>query len=146
MDYEEFEKRCAEIRKVNDDLLELFADDLKRQDLSEKTIKRHITNADFYINEYLIRQDAAAMEEGIGMVDLFLGNFFIRKCVWSTPAAIKSTAASIKKFYKSMLDHGKIKKKDYEYLCDEIRDGMEGWQMDCEIYNDSDEENPFAWF
>ncbi len=34
----------------------------------------------------------------------FLGEFFIRKCMWSTPGTIKRTAASIKKFYKFMPD------------------------------------------
>ena len=50
------------------------------------------------------------MEEGISMLDEYLGNFFIRKCMWSTPANIKTNATSIKKFYKCMLEHGKIEK------------------------------------
>ena len=86
------------------------------------------------------------MEDGVGMIDSFLGNFFIRKCMWSTPSTIKSTAASIKKFYKCMLDHGNIKKKEYDYLCSEIKEGMEQWQADCAAFNDPDAENPFDWF
>ena len=34
------------------------------------------------------------------------GYFFIRRCMCSTPSTVKGTAASIKKFYKCMLDHG----------------------------------------
>ena len=80
------------------------------------------------------------------MIDDFLGYFFIRKCVWSTPATIKSTAASIKKFYKCMMEHGKIPKEDYERFCIEIRMGMEEWQNDCAIYNDPDAEDSFMMF
>ena len=85
-------------------------------------------------------------DSGMGKIDSFLGNFFIRKCMWSTPGTIKSTAASIKKFYKCMMDCGIVKKKDYEFLCSEIKDRMEIWQTDCAIYNDPDEPNPFDFF
>lgn len=146
MDYEEYGKRCKEIRIENADFLKTFEDDLKAKGLSDKTISRHVSNVDFYINTYLLREDARMMEEGVAEIDMFLGDFFIRKCMWSTPAAIKSTAASIKKFYKSMLEHGKIKKSSYEFLCSEIKDGMERWQEDCAIYNDPDSDNPFDWF
>ena len=86
------------------------------------------------------------MNEGVGMTDMFLGDFFIRKCMWSTPSTIESTAVSIKKFYKCMMDHGKIEKRDYDFLCSEIKENMERWQEDCALFNDPDEPNPFAWF
>ena len=76
----------------------------------------------------------------------FFGDFFIRKCMWSTPASIKSTAASLKKFYKCMLQHGYIDKESYDYLCFDIKENMEDWQEECAIYNDPDEPNPFYMF
>ena len=82
----------------------------------------------------------------LGKIDEFLGEFFIRKCMWSTPATIKSTAASIKKFYKCMLDHGKIEKGDYKFFCETVKVGMEDWQALCAQYNDPEEENPFGFF
>ena len=39
----------------------------------------------------------------------FFGYFFIRKCMWSTPDTVKSTIASLKKFYR-------LSKEDYEEL------------------------------
>lgn len=95
MDYEEYEKQCKEIRAENDNLLKIFEEDLKSKGLSEQTIGRHISNVDFYINEYLLREDARTMEEGVAAIDTFLGYFFIRKCMWSTPGTIKSTAATL---------------------------------------------------
>lgn len=35
-----------------------------------------------------------------------------------------------------MVDHGKITKADYQFLCDEIKEGMPQRQADCEMYND----------
>lgn len=141
---EDYEVECEKIRDANEELLELFEKDLAG--LSEKTIRRHIGNVDFYINEYLLYDDVRTFEEGVTMIDDFLGYFFIRKCMWSTPASIRSTATSIKKFYKCMMDHEKISKEDYEYLCNEIKFGMPDWQADCEQYNDPSAENPFAFF
>ena len=141
MDWEEYEKKCDEIREQNKLYLKVFAEDIRG--LSPKTINRHLGNVDFYLNVYLPREDALTMEEGLNYVDSYLGYYFIRKCMWSTPATIKSTAASIKKFYKCMVEHGFIKKEGYDYLCSVIKEDMEQWQADCAAYNDLDADNPF---
>ena len=145
-DYEEYERECDKIRQTNEELLALFEEELQDSGLSAKTVRRHLSNADFYINEYLLREEPRPMEDGITELDMFLGFFFIRKCMWSTPGTIKSTATSIKKFYKCMLNHGKISKDDYAYLCDDIKENMEQWQTDCAVYNDPDAPNPFSFF
>lgn len=143
MDFEQYEKNCDTIRKNNNKLLTLFEEDLNASGLSKKTISRHLSNVDFYINTYLLREGDNSMEYGLQAIDDFLGDFFIRKCMWSTPGNIKSTAASIKKFYKCMLEHGKITKEQFQFLCSVIREGMDTWQNDCAIYNDPDAPNPF---
>lgn len=145
-DYEEYERECDKIRQTNEELLALFEEELQDSGLSAKTVRRHLSNAEFYINEYLLREEPRPMEDGITELDMFLGFFFIRKCMWSTLGTIKSTAASIKKFYKCMLNHGKISKDDYAYLCDDIKENMEQWQTDCAVYNDPDAPNPFSFF
>ena len=86
MDYEQYIKACQTIQKTNNLLLQLFEEDLVKSGLKEKTIRRHLSNVDFFLNEFLIRAGALPMEEGISMLDEYLGNFFIRKCMWSTPA------------------------------------------------------------
>lgn len=143
-DYEEYEKECSEIKKSNRELLELFASDLGN--LSEETIAKHVSNVNFYINEFLLYEDALTFDHGIEKIGDYLGDFFIRKCMWSTPATIKSTAASIKKFYKCMLDHGKIEVEQYRYFCAIIKSEMSQWQSYCAQFNNPDEENPFGFF
>jgi len=63
--------------------------------------------------------------------------------MWSTPSTIKSTAASIKKFYKYMFETDNIPKDDYLHLCEEIKAGMPEWTETCAEYNDQDADNPF---
>lgn len=139
--YEEYEKACEMIREENGLLLELFEESLSN--LKQQTARKHIENAELYLNEYLLYEDALTFDEGIWKLDDFLGYFFIRKCMWSTPSSVKSTASSIKKFYKCMLDHEKIQRSDYEFLCETIKERMPQWQRLCEQYNDMDEEDPF---
>ena len=146
MDYDEYEKACETIRQENAALLEEFKNHLASKGLSQKTINCHMSNVDFYINDYLLYDDVRTMADGVSRVDDFLGYFFIRKCMWSTPGTIKSTAASIKKFYQCMADNGRILKADYNYLCDVIKDNMPEWQLDCEQYNDPDSPSPFSFF
>ena len=144
IDFEEYEEKCKLIKQENESFLEMFEKDL--EGLNQKTINRHLTNVDFYINTYLLREDAYDFTHGIWDIDDYLGYFFIRKCMWSTPGNIKSTAASIKKFYQCMLKQEMIQKADYEYLCETIKDNMWKWQSDCEMYNDPDAESPFMPF
>lgn len=146
MNYEDYEKACDSIRHENAALLGIFENYLADKGLSQKTISRHVGNVDFYINDYLLYDDVRTIEDGVSRVDDFLGYFFIRKCMWSTPGTIKSTAASIKKFYKCMADKDKISKDDYDYLCRVIKDNMSEWQSDCAQYNDPDAPSPFSFF
>ena len=129
MDYDQYIEECKKIKERNYLLLDLFKDDLIQSGLKDKTISRHLSNVEFYINEFLLYRDAYPMEEGLNMLDDYLGDFYIRKCLWSTPGNIKSTAASIKKFYKSMLAHGEIDKAGYHDLCSLIKDSMEVWHV-----------------
>lgn len=140
-DYEIYEEQCKKIREENEQLLDLFEESLK--DLKPATVRRHLSNVSFYINDYLLYEDALTFDRGVRKIDDFLGYFFIRKCMWSTPGTIKSTAASIKKFYQCMLKHDKIQRADFEYLSESIKEGMPEWQALCAQYNDPEEENPF---
>ncbi|MDI9476890.1 MAG: hypothetical protein WBJ17_01895 [Natronincolaceae bacterium] len=147
MTYEEYEKKCDEIRMKNADYLDGFREDLFNAGLKEKTINRHCQNADFYINTYLLKEEPLEMICGTNFskIDDFLGHFLIRKCMWSTPGTIKSTAASIKKFYNSMLQRGNIGESDYRVLIGTIKSNMDYWLKDCESYSDPEAPNPFIF-
>ena len=106
----------------------------------------NLNNINFYINNFLLYEEPIPMNQGCWYVDSFLGEFFIRKCMWSTPATIKSTASSLKKFYKCMLEHNKVEKGDYAVLSETIKDNMEDWLYDCRQYNDPSQDNPFCPF
>lgn len=95
--YEQYEKDCKRIRLENEVLLNYFKKWLSDKKLSNKTIDKHVSNADFYINDFLLDEDAIEAAEGVGDIGMFLGYWFIRKAMWSSKAALKENAASLKK-------------------------------------------------
>ena len=132
--------------KENKKYLDIFEAYLREKNLTDRTISTHMSNADFYINIFLPRADRQTLSDGCFNVSEFFGYYFIRKCMWSTPATIKSTAASLKKFYKCMMENGFVEATDYKNLCEEIKYEMEDWQETCRQYNDPEAENPFLAF
>ncbi|MFP4457939.1 MAG: recombinase [Clostridia bacterium] len=132
MEYQNYDELCEKQKEINKKYLEIFERDLKKAGLKQKTIKRHLFNADLYINTYLLREGPLEMAEGCNFtINSFMGCFYIYKCIWSNPYNVKTTAASIKKFYKSMKEHGYVNSKDYKELCNTIKEEMEDWQEEC---------------
>jgi len=134
----DYDEKVKEIRKQNDLYLEKFVEWLNNKGLSPKTIRNHVGNAEFYINDYLNYYDPTEMSDGCYHLDGYLGDWFIRKCMWSTGSSVKSNAASIKKFYLCMSELGYIEKNDYNYLCDEIKECLDEWVDSVESYNSGD--------
>lgn len=116
---EEYEKKCEEIRRTNDEYLKMFEEYMSG--LSTKIIRRHLNNADFFINGYLLLYEPLTIEDGLSRVWDFLDDHFPRKCA-GTEGTRKEMAASIKKFYRCMKDHGKISETSFDILCDDIKE------------------------
>ncbi len=135
---DDYDAKCKAQEKINWNYLDVFIAELEAKGLSEKTIRNHVSNVEFYLNTYLLSYDIVPMEKGCSSfeVDRFFDDFFIRKCMWSTPATIRSTAASLKKFYKCMLKHEYIPETAYKELTDTFKEHMEEWIDDCNIFND----------
>ena len=137
MDYDQYEARVKEIEETNNGHLSTFKIWLKAKGLADKTINSHINNVDFYINQYLNYYDAQEVQAGCYCISGFLGDFFIRKAMWSSCPQIKSNAASIKKFFACMLENGVVGKDDYDNLCEDIKEDMDEWLEDMRSYEES---------
>lgn len=122
---ENIEKKIKENQTRNKKFIKEFEEWLKEKSLSDKTIKKHISNVDIFINDYLNYYDIETAEEGITSVYSFLSGWFIEKCMWATPYTTKEEAASIKKFYAYMSEKGYVEKEDYKFLCEELKDSMD---------------------
>jgi len=135
-DYEKYEEDCKRIREANESLLIEFDVWLKSSGLAEATINNHSSNIDFYINEYLLYEDATEAKDGVNGVGMFLGYWFIRKAMWASPSSIRGNAASLKKFYTFLHEKGLIGKNDLNGLKQTIKEDMPEWLSALERYDD----------
>jgi len=140
--YEQYEKDCKRIREENESLLNDFKKWLSDKKLSKKTIDKHVSNVDFYINDFLLYEDAIEAADGVSSIGMFLGYWFIRKAMWASKSAIKQNAASLKKFYEFMLERRKIAKESFEHLKETIKEDMPEWTATMERYDNPDIEDP----
>ena len=139
--YEKYEQDCEKIRSANCKLLEEFETWLVQKKLSPKTIKKHSSNVDFYINDFLLYEEAIEAKDGVGSVGMFLGYWFIRKAMWASQSSIKENASSLKKFYQYMLEKGFIEQQDLDELKLTIKEEMPEWLATVRRYDDPDIED-----
>jgi site-specific recombinase XerD len=140
-DYEKYERDCEKIRKANEKLLDEFEAWLKAAGLSKKTINKHVGNLDFYLNEFLLYDEATEAKDGAGDVGMFLGYWFIRKAMWASQSSIRSNTTSLKKFYTFMHEKGLIKKEELTDLKQRIKEEMPEWLATLQRYDDPSVEN-----
>ncbi|MGX8833614.1 hypothetical protein ACWG0P_05310 [Amedibacillus sp. YH-ame6] len=130
----DYEAAVTLIKKQNEQYLKEFKAFLKSKDFVDKTVCKHVDNVDFYINDYLCYYEPQNMSCGCHCLSGFLGDWFIRKAMWSSCEAIKSNCASLKKFYKLMLDKGYIALDDYAMLEFTIQEEKESWLAAMDKY------------
>ena len=133
---DEREKQLKENTKRNEDYLKMFEKSLEEKQLTAKTIRKHVSNIDFYLNDYLTYYDEIIkMEDGTQYTGSFLGDWFIRKAIWASKSFIKEMASSLKKFYEYMSALGFVKISDYQDMCYEIKDNMDIYLENLEDYD-----------
>ncbi len=136
----QYEEDCKKIKEANEGLLTDFETGLRSFGLAPKTIVQHIKNVDFFINCYLLYEDAIEAIEGVDMVSMYFGDWFIRKAMWASPNNIRSNAASIKKFYTFMLTKGWVEQQALDMLAQTIKEGMPKWLTQLELYHQEEYE------
>jgi hypothetical protein len=141
-EYQKYEQACKRIKKNNAKLLEQFDQWLSGKGLAEKTVRRHVENADFYINTFLLSEDAIPAKDGASHISMFLGYWFIRKAMWASPSAIRENAGSLKKFYTFMQEQGQIDPDELQELKETIKEEMPEWVGTVERYDDPDITDP----
>lgn len=125
--------------KRNQKFLNEFTKWLEKQDLVKKTINKHVSNVNLYINSYLIWHDIIKMEDGVYEIDYFFRYWYVEKRMFSTANSLKEMFGSLKKFYKCMNELNYISDENYKQVCDIIKENKDEYIDYMEEYNDFDE-------
>ena len=130
-----------DLPEENHGYMMMFQKDLAASNLTSQTINHHLENTDLFLNEYLWGWEEEHMEDGVARIDSFFMDYFIDQWPWASQTSIRQTAASIKKFYRSMLNHGKVTEKEYQLVEKTIQCRKERWLE--ELHRRDEEEDDF---
>lgn len=144
-EYEIYESECKKIRKENRKLLKGFRQYLASRKLSKKTIDKHVSNIEFYINEFLLYEEPLKANEGVNRLDYFLGYWFIRKAMWASVSSIKENITSLKHFYTFMYEIGEIDKEELVEMKEEIKESKDEWLETIRRYDDPNTDMEDVW-
>ncbi|MGW8159739.1 MAG: recombinase [Desulfoprunum sp.] len=133
------------IKNENKILLDRFEKYLTNKKLSRVSIDKHIGNADFFINDFLLYYEPITAKDGSSQVGCFLGDWFIRKAMWASVTSIKENITSLKKFYQFMFEIGEIPKDDLFELEEEIKECKDDWFENLRKYDDPDVDLEDIW-
>jgi len=142
-DFDEVE--LDEMTIKNNVLLDAFRSYLEAKKLSEKTIEKHTSNANFYINVFLPYEEPLEAAEGIEKIDYYFGYWFIRKAMWASATAIKENITSLKHFYTFMFHQGKIEQKDLNEMKQIIKLNKADWITTLHQFDDPDVDFEDIW-
>jgi site-specific recombinase XerD len=127
----------AAISKKNILLIEQFKEYLVRTGLSESTINNHIGNIEFF-SEYLTYYDPPTILTNADSSDIngFLGDWFVRKAMWSSPSSVRSNISTFKKLFKWFVIEGQYSNENYKDILDTIKTEKDCWLENSEIDED----------
>ena len=142
----DYEKKIDKNIKRNKKYINGFEKWLYEKGLVNKTIKKHISNAELFINDYLSYYDITKAEDGLDEIFIFLDGWFIEKCMWSSRNSLKETAASLKKFYKYMSENNYVDVDDYNDTFKFIKDNMDELLEHVDEFNNFDDDDYYDIF
>ena len=107
-------------------LLAEFEQELEEKGFSEKTIDKHVANAELFVRRYLADR-GLTLAEGCRSLDDFFGYYFPREHRSPTTTALKDCVVSVKRFYRVMQRNGHVQAADVAFLEETIRDFQGDW-------------------
>ncbi len=100
------------IQQENSKTIQKFKEYLSKNGVGEKTIKKHISDVDLLVNDYLALDEESRPEE----LDAYTLECFFRWCIdkwmFNTASGIVSALSSIRIFYEYLNEEGKVRNID----------------------------------
>src|SRR5690606_11623423 len=131
-----YEKRRKELESANQPLFHGFHGFLIEKKVGKKVASEHIDRLEFFANVFLIDYQDESLAEGYDEVSGFLGDWFIRKVMWSDEASLAANIETFRMFYDYLRSSGQIDATRHAELRALIDNSEGDWFRYLRRYND----------
>lgn len=133
---DDYDKHRAELEAANLPVLHGFHQYLIDRKTGKKAACDHVDRMTFFANEFLLNYANAPLSEGYDQISSFLGDWFIRKAMWSDAGSLEENIGTFRKFYDYLLAIGHMDEARFKELASEIEGGAPVWRRHLRRYND----------
>ena len=134
MDYDDW---VEEISKANNKIIDEFEQFLKTENLSKKTINRHVDNVDIFANYYLTAYSyCGTIFDGYKNFGDFFGYWLITKYLGISKSFMTAMITTMKKFYTFLFLKDYIDENSCADAFATLTDGKEEWLEQLEMLED----------
>lgn len=77
---------------------------------------------------------------------IFLDEWFITKCLWTSKSSLKKTLASLKKIYQYMSENNYVDATEYQNTFSFLKDNMDEILESIDAFADFDEDDLYSIF
>lgn len=139
---ESYEEMEARLTAVNEELLAHFTNDLiLKKKMGKKKAHEHADRLRFFGSDYLLGYQSEGLVEGVFSFPSFVGDWFIRKCMWSDVQSVKENVESFRLWLRFVGESGKLPASDLIRLHKRIDEDLDTWCLRAKCYSDPDWEH-----
>lgn len=108
-DFKTYDTQVRAIRAYNQPILDAFQQWLEQLGLSEKTVRRHVSNINLFSMYLVYYEPLKKLDEAHSSdVSMFLSYWFPRKLGWTSITTVKMLLVSLKRLFQWMGATGRV--------------------------------------
>ena len=120
--YIEWTEKVAQAEAYHYKLIIGFEKWLQEKGLSAKTIDKHVSNIEFFANQYLLRYEIKLIHENPDETINFLEGYFVDKCLWANAESMKGYISSFNKVYTYFNEKKMVSDIDLKIMKSELKE------------------------
>ena len=134
---EEYDKMRERLEKANEEIIGSFVNHaVETTKRGKHRMAKYASQLQFFSNEYLINYHEYDLLEGLECFPEFIGNWFIRKCMWSDEASLRENIEGFKAFLGYLEETKQVQKERLDELRQHIDDESHLYLLRVKYFND----------
>ena len=128
---------AARLTDANEEHLAHFTNDLIREKkMGKRKAHEHAERLRFFGDDYLLNYGSEDLVEGVFSFPSFVGDWFIRKCMWSDVRSVKENTESFRLWLRFLAESKRVSPEDLIDLHKCVEANLETWCLRAQCDND----------